>query len=73
MQKHVASPGPSIIPVMSRIFSSLVTIRIPSGGLFFSSEISRIKRRMVAGVKDYETRTNITDVRCRDAAQHTML
>lgn len=60
MQKHVALPGPSIIPVTSRIFSSLVTIRIPSGGLFFSSEISRIKRRMVAGVTDYDTRKQVS-------------
>jgi hypothetical protein len=46
------SPGPSTMPVRSSIFSSLVTTRMPSGGLFFNSVISRIKRRMVAGVRD---------------------
>jgi hypothetical protein len=49
--------GPSTIPVRSSIFSSLVTTRMPSGGLFFNSVISRIKRRMVAGVRDMVEQT----------------
>ena len=52
-------PGPSIMPVTSSILSSLVTTRIPSDGLFWSSANSRISRRITAGVTDYGGRMNI--------------
>lgn len=45
-------PGPSIMPITSRILSSLVCTRIPSGGDFLSSDSSLIRRRRAAGETD---------------------
>lgn len=43
-----------MIPVTSSMLSSLLTTRIPSGGLVWSSPSSRMMRRMTAGVTDYK-------------------
>jgi hypothetical protein len=47
-----------MIPVTSSMFSSLVTILMPSGGLLLSSLISRMRRRMTAGGIDWTREVN---------------